>query len=79
MFCRIEILVGDSKRVVCTQYRAGKDWAEIELCAERTRRERGGNGFRLFDLHTGQTTESDGNDWAAGGWSLASLRNEREG
>jgi hypothetical protein len=62
MFCRVEILAGETKRLVCTQYRTGKDRVEMELFAERTRLERGGDRFRLFNLHTGESTETGFND-----------------
>ena len=62
MFCRVEILAGDTKRVVCTQYRTGEDLVEIEQFAERLRIERAADGFRLFNLHTGESTETGFND-----------------
>jgi heme-degrading monooxygenase HmoA len=62
MFCRVEILAGDAKRVICTHYRTGKDQVEIEQFAERVRIERGADGFRLFNLYTGETSETGRDD-----------------
>ena len=57
MFCRIEVLKGETKRVSSTRYQTGRDLVEIEEIAERERRLHGGDGFRLRDMRTDQLKE----------------------
>ncbi len=57
MFCRIEVLKGEAKRVIHTRYESADEFADIELVAERHRRTHHGDGFRVHDLHTDQVTE----------------------
>jgi hypothetical protein len=57
MFCRIEILKGETKRVIRTHYRTGASLEDIEEYAERERRLHGGDGFRIRDMHTDQVKE----------------------
>lgn len=60
MFCRVEILKGEDKRVICAHYKTGASLVEIEVFAEGERRRHTGDGFRIRDLHTDKATETWG-------------------
>ena len=57
MLCRVEVLKGESKRVIHMRYEFGREQAAIELEAERHQLTHLGDGFRIRDLHTNQVTE----------------------
>jgi hypothetical protein len=57
MLFRVEILKGQTKRVICTHHWTGRDLLEIEEQAERERRLHQGDGFRLRNLHTNEVKE----------------------
>ena len=53
----IEILKGQVRQIATTHYRSGVGLAEIEVFAEGQRKLNDGDGFRVCDLHTGETIE----------------------
>ncbi len=59
MLCRIDILRREAKspRVVATRYKTGASFEELQQHADQERRTHQAEGFRLHDLHTGETKE----------------------
>ena len=57
MLYRVDILKGQTRRVICTHYWTAARLTEIEEKAEHERRFHAGDRFRLHDLHTGRIKE----------------------
>ena len=58
VFCRVEILKRPRDQVICAYYATGNIATNVEERAERMRLIQGGDGYRVYDMHSYQVRET---------------------